>query len=187
MCWGDVVERYHFIFYAFWIALHNLSDSQWTLSDAWMLESAYIFFLSVGVECLIDWLKHSFILRYNRLTSSVYIDASKALLRHAAEGSMTQASRKMSDSLGFLPLPFVCLSFFLGWGILPPSYLHFTRLLLLYSILFLCRLLVLFILYLISIFFIEISPPSTANSLSNSSSSPSPSPQKVLEKSSSTT
>lgn len=87
---ADIVERFHILLFLILIGTEGLRRDGGF--DNWVYSALTI----VISEVIVDWLKHAFITKFNRIPLSVY-GHFKAVLRHDITSSRTRSQRKVLD------------------------------------------------------------------------------------------
>ena len=68
-------------------------------------------------ECVVDWIKHAFITKFNKIPPSVYSEYSNHLCSKMIGKGRTgflDSSHNISRAIGFVPFPLGCIvSFFI--------------------------------------------------------------------------
>lgn len=140
---SDIIERFQMFLFLLMIFLRNLLElyprSHWAAWDQLSLSSLeslvelfgqlltpiLIVWLS---EILVDWLKHSFIAKFNGIDSKIYYDCRESLQRNlmglgivttlnrseqmlpsSGPKTFVKASNYIAKRIGFISLPLVCL------------------------------------------------------------------------------
>ncbi|EDQ89675.1 uncharacterized protein MONBRDRAFT_32336 [Monosiga brevicollis MX1] len=107
----DLRERFLLIMILVMIATRNLAEVNWNvhhLTD-WLI---YKIVFVMSSEMVVDTIKHTFLMRFNDMPTSVFHDFEAQLCRDLVEGQELSAplrSRKLEYRLGFTPLPIACL------------------------------------------------------------------------------
>ena len=107
---SDIVERFHILLFLVLIGTEGLRRDggfeNWVYSALTILIS----------EVVVDWLKHAFITKFNRIPLSVY-GQFNAVLRHDLTSSRTRSQRKVLDHthllsrrLGLPNIPLACVT-----------------------------------------------------------------------------
>ena len=70
MTCADVRERFHLFWLLYVVLIRNLSQRDWSVEavDDILPYMAII----IGVEFIIDWMKHAFIVKFNNLSVDIY-------------------------------------------------------------------------------------------------------------------
>jgi len=145
---SDVVERFQLSVYLSIVLMQFIFvlKVEWTIDE--LSELGLSFGLILAAELFVDWIKHSFIIKFNRIQPSIYgtfvqilcADArrpsealspkSREMAARAAmadDGQMTspgEFSTPVAGRMGFVPLPLLCLVVrVLGHDVAPRVYL----------------------------------------------------------------
>ena len=145
---SDVVERFQLSVYLSIVLMQFIFvlKVEWTIDE--LSELGLSFGLILAAELFVDWIKHSFIIKFNRIQPSIYgtfvlilcADArrpsealspkSREMAARAAtadDGQMTspgEFSTPVAGRMGFVPLPLLCLVVrVLGHDVVPRVYL----------------------------------------------------------------
>lgn len=108
---ADVRERFHYCVWFSIIVCRNMNESGWNLDDLQtiLIDVTYILLAEVAV----DWIKHSFITKFNVIPSNVYEEytvsiAYDLLLCHQGKNT-SDYSDLLSRRMGLTPIPLSCL------------------------------------------------------------------------------
>lgn len=118
---SDMVERFQLCIFVAIVCVQNFSDLQWNLSKYWigqMLQSTFTILLS---ECLVDWVKHCFITRFNHFTPDVYQFFKELLTFDVIDNKSFFDAYLISKRIGFVPLPLACLVLRMFGKLIPSS------------------------------------------------------------------
>jgi hypothetical protein len=116
---NDIVERFQHIFFGLLILLQ-------TIVNDGNVETVCIYIGSIiGMEILVDSVKHIFLLKFNGIPASVFRKYKQVLCKDWSEGmiSSTSAHDRITSRIGFVALPYVALVYF-KFAVYP-SYLCF--------------------------------------------------------------
>jgi transmembrane anterior posterior transformation protein 1 len=109
---SDMVERFQLFIFLGIIMAHNLNDISWSLTRETLEGALWVILTVWAMEVLVDWIKHAFITKFNRINSDVYSKFSKIIAteivrtkRHA----IPDTSHNISRRIGFVPLPLACV------------------------------------------------------------------------------
>ncbi|CAH8291372.1 unnamed protein product [Schistosoma intercalatum] len=104
---ADVRERFHYCVWFSIIVCRNMNESGWNLDDLQtiLIDVTYILLAEVAV----DWIKHSFITKFNVIPSNVYEEytvsiAYDLLLCHQGKNT-SDYSDLLSRRMGLTPIP----------------------------------------------------------------------------------
>ena len=107
---ADIVERFNIFLFLVLIGTEGLRRDGGF--ENWVYSAAII----VISEVIVDWLKHAFITKFNRIPLSVY-GQFNAVLRHDLTSSRTRSQRKVLDHthllsrrLGLPNIPLACVT-----------------------------------------------------------------------------
>ncbi|KAA3672169.1 uncharacterized protein DEA37_0008886 [Paragonimus westermani] len=108
---ADVRERFHYGIWLFIVVCRNMTDTGWNLDDLWpMLVDVFCIFLA---EVAVDWIKHSFITKFNVIPSDVYKEYTVSIaydLLLCRQGKNTSDYFDLlSRRMGLTPIPLSCL------------------------------------------------------------------------------
>ncbi len=84
-----MVERFQLGVFLIIVTLQNLKDLEWTLTDYWILHMLTAVIICLVSECIVDWIKHAFITKFNRISPDVYHQFSASL-----KSAMLDTSKK---------------------------------------------------------------------------------------------
>jgi len=109
---ADILERFQLSFFLLIIGLRNLSEV-WSssLNDlprvlGELTGPLIVVYMS---EILVDWLKHSFITKFNHIHPDVYVRYMQILCRDFQFGDLIDRSPMVSRRIGFSSFPLCCL------------------------------------------------------------------------------
>ncbi|CAH8549912.1 unnamed protein product [Dicrocoelium dendriticum] len=108
---ADVRERFHYAIWLFIVVCRNMTDTGWNTDDLWsmMFDVSCIFLAEVAV----DWVKHSFITKFNVIPSDVYKEYTVSIaydLLLCRQGKNTaDYFDLLSRRMGLTPIPLSCL------------------------------------------------------------------------------
>eukprot|EP00937_MAST-01D_sp_MAST-1D-sp2_P000009 g9.t1 len=119
---ADIVERFKLIIFLLLILFLNFSThvsvgggsgSQQGAHDDWSGNFAYFASAVLVAEVVVDWVKHAFITKFNKIRPSVYRSFSASLCRDLVSrcrgDSMLDHTHAVSRRLGLVALPLACL------------------------------------------------------------------------------
>lgn len=119
---SDAVERFQILVFIAIVCVHNLNDLSWQLAEDTLWNIAYIVFVVAGMEVLVDWLKHAFITRFNKMQSSVFPHFSRIIAMGVIQqDDIPDACYSTSKRIGFVSLPLATVVFRVFAGIAPFS------------------------------------------------------------------
>lgn len=103
---SDIVERFQILVFLFIVFSNNLNDLSWKITQSTVEDIIYTFTLVIVMEILVDWLKHAFITRFNKMQSKIYdkfliVIASTVLNQNNVPDPCFSTSKR----IGFVPLP----------------------------------------------------------------------------------
>lgn len=128
---ADVLERFQLFLYLFLIGFRNLNEVRCTLDWFYIYDGLLIpLGMVFGSEILVDWLKHSFITKFNHIRPDVYsrfIDTLTKDFELASGSTMVDQSPIVSRRIGFSSLPLVCLFVRIVWQTLMASEMTWAR------------------------------------------------------------
>eukprot|EP01135_Chromosphaera_perkinsii_P005232 Nk52_evm1s327 gene=Nk52_evmTU1s327 len=116
MSCADIVERFNMFIFLLIISLRNLGELNWSLS--YFVGHMLIHILTVFVsELVVDWIKHAFITKFNKITSEVYSKYKLVLANDLASSRRNSTyqtdvmdhAHVVSRRIGFIPLPLACV------------------------------------------------------------------------------
>jgi len=108
----DILERFQLLAYVFLISVNNFRMEFWSFDINVLPSILYVLMIIWGTEHLVDWTKHAFVIKFNRISPNVY---SKYRYILASDVSDTRKEgyllsiQNVCRRLGFVPLPFCCL------------------------------------------------------------------------------
>uniref|UniRef100_A0A7S2G4J5 Protein TAPT1 homolog n=1 Tax=Haptolina brevifila TaxID=156173 RepID=A0A7S2G4J5_9EUKA len=137
---SDVVERFQVSIYLSIVALQSIFVQKDALSNSELNELGISFAMIVASEFTVDWIKHAFIIKFNRISPTVYGAFLRILCADACRpagddnrprspttrptwGSPSEHSAPVASRMGFVPVPLLCLVLrVLGHDVLPRIY-----------------------------------------------------------------
>jgi hypothetical protein len=105
---SDMVERFQLFVFLGIVTAHNLNDLSWTVTHDTLEAGFYVICLVWLMEILVDWIKHAFITKFNRIDALVYNKFYKIIAReiiNTKRQSTPDTSHNISRRIGFVPLP----------------------------------------------------------------------------------
>lgn len=119
---SDTVERFQLLVFLVIVCVHNLNDLSWQLTQDTIWNIAYIVLIVAGMEVIVDWLKHAFITRFNKMQSSIFLNFSKIIAMGVVQqDDIPDACYTTSKRIGFVSLPLACVVFRVFVGVAPIS------------------------------------------------------------------
>jgi hypothetical protein len=109
---SDMVERFQLLIFLAIVTAHNLNDLSWNVTHDTLEEGIYVISLVWMMEVLVDWIKHAFITKFNRIDAHVYSKFYKIIAReiiNTKRQSIPDTSHNISRRIGFVPLPLAVL------------------------------------------------------------------------------
>lgn len=110
---SDAKERFHYVLLLTIVCIRNMTEVAWNIEHLWvLLPDAFLVLLS---ECMVDWGKHAFVLKFNEIHADIYSEFKVKLALDMASSRQNQAFTDHSDlvsrRMGLTPLPLACLLF----------------------------------------------------------------------------
>jgi hypothetical protein len=109
---NDILERFQLFIYLCIVTANNLNDLDWAFTPNVIYSCTYVALIVLGSEYLVDWIKHSFILKFNGIRADIYSKFTKILshdiLNSRKEGFL-DPSQNVARRIGFISLPLCCL------------------------------------------------------------------------------
>ncbi|KAK6185588.1 hypothetical protein SNE40_007789 [Patella caerulea] len=108
---GDIKERFHYAILLSVVFIRNMTEFSWNPDHVWViLPDALLVLLS---EFIVDWVKHAFVLKFNKISSEVYqeftYNLASDMISSRQKSAFTDHSDLLSRKMGFTPLPLGCL------------------------------------------------------------------------------
>jgi len=129
---SDMVERFQLTVFLLIIAVQNMSELMWHITPKYLYELLEVTLTIFISECIVDWIKHCFITKFNRISSDCYCQFITILYedlscsRQTNNRTPTEESTskiKLKDSSNNISLPFMDYSYIisrrLGFAPLP--------------------------------------------------------------------
>ena len=109
-----MLERFQLLVFLMMIALYNLNSYSWTLSRAVLEEVGIMVFVVWMMEVVVDWMKHAFVIKFNRIHSPTYFKFGTVLATEVIHASHQgpESSYNVPRRIGFVSIPLVCLVWF---------------------------------------------------------------------------
>ncbi len=118
---SDVVERFELsVFMCILIAQNGTEIGMGTAAFyEWLRKAASVACLMYASECLVDWLKHGFIIKFNMIDPGIYavyhLILCVDITREADPSASMSSMRTMLRRFGFVPIPLVALCIRVLW------------------------------------------------------------------------
>ncbi|KJE90280.1 hypothetical protein CAOG_08528 [Capsaspora owczarzaki ATCC 30864] len=114
MTCSDMVERFSLAVFLVMVAARNMSELGWDTS--YLVNTLLKDLIAVYIsECVLDWVKHAFITKFNKIDSSVYRKYKTILCKDLASSrhcnTMMDQSHRVARRIGFVALPLACVVF----------------------------------------------------------------------------
>lgn len=107
---SDIVERFQVFIFIFAVVGHNCSDLEWDVSIKWLSSMGYMLLAVYLSECLVDWVKHCFVCKFNSLPYPLYTRFRSILAADFIAGGLRLDNNyAVSQRVGFISLPLACL------------------------------------------------------------------------------
>ena len=117
---SDTVERFQLLVFILIICVHNLNDLSWQLSQDTLWNIAYVIAIVAGMEIIVDWLKHAFITRFNKMQSSIFQHFERIIaLAVIQQDNIPDSCYTTSKRIGFVSIPLACVVFRVFVGVAP--------------------------------------------------------------------
>lgn len=104
---SDVRERFHLTVLLLIVAIQTMREFSWKSEQFFVMLPDCIWVLFV--ECLVDWIKHAFITRFNEIPTDVYKEYTTSLAYDMTQTRQKHAFSDHSDlvarRMGFIPFP----------------------------------------------------------------------------------
>merc|ERR1711988_1044901 len=96
------------------IGIQNCADMNWEISQDYIQHMVYLILGVLCSECLVDWIKHCFVSKFNGIHPEVYLhilEVLRADIRKssASKGQWLISSRRVASRVGFVPIPIASL------------------------------------------------------------------------------
>lgn len=122
---NDMVERFQLFIFLFMVIVHNLNDASWQMSYQIAIDIIYVITLVFILEVIVDWIKHSFIIKFNILKPNVYIKFSRIIssevITYNHKRMVIDRSCNTARRIGYHPLPVASVILRLFIGVAPIS------------------------------------------------------------------
>jgi len=124
---SDVVERFELSVFMIILIIQNTAAIGLGTQAAldWLQRACYVGLLLGGSECIVDWLKHGFIIKFNMVDPGIYEVYHLILC-----GDVTNEARPSSDvpslrttlrRFGFIPIPLAAIVLRVVWDAVAPN------------------------------------------------------------------
>lgn len=111
MSCSDARERHHLLVLLMIVMLQTMKQYNWSEEQFYVLLPDCL--LILGTEIFVDWLKHSFVTRFNEIGCEVYREYAVTLAYDLVSSKLKRAYADHSDlvsrRMGFIPLPLAVL------------------------------------------------------------------------------
>eukprot|EP00557_Chaetoceros_sp_GSL56_P003288 CAMPEP_0176499868 /NCGR_PEP_ID=MMETSP0200_2-20121128/13190_1 /TAXON_ID=947934 /ORGANISM="Chaetoceros sp., Strain GSL56" /LENGTH=849 /DNA_ID=CAMNT_0017898383 /DNA_START=482 /DNA_END=3031 /DNA_ORIENTATION=- len=108
---SDICERFKLVLFLGLVLLLNCT--QGGMNQEMVNDYIYMSFVIMGAEMVCDWIKHSFITKFNFIKSSVYLDYSLVLAGDVTgighESMHIEHTHAVVKRLGFAQIPLICV------------------------------------------------------------------------------
>jgi hypothetical protein len=91
----DMVERFQLVIFLVIVTLQNFKDLEWNLTDYWIYHMIEAIGICLASECVVDWIKHAFITKFNKIPPDVYPQFSKSLKNEVLNTSRQSVSSQV--------------------------------------------------------------------------------------------
>eukprot|EP00033_Pygsuia_biforma_P006085 GCRY01006757.1.p1 GENE.GCRY01006757.1~~GCRY01006757.1.p1 ORF type:complete len:509 (+),score=109.94 GCRY01006757.1:130-1656(+) len=110
---SDMVERFQTSIFILLIAIQNWSEHGWETDSEFLQQLGYALGMIAVSEVGIDWVKHAFITKFNRIKPVTYARMATILSRDVInarrEHTFLDHTHTISKRIGFVSLPMACL------------------------------------------------------------------------------
>eukprot|EP01104_Vermistella_antarctica_P012148 TRINITY_DN346_c0_g1_i1.p2 TRINITY_DN346_c0_g1~~TRINITY_DN346_c0_g1_i1.p2 ORF type:complete len:631 (+),score=115.81 TRINITY_DN346_c0_g1_i1:507-2399(+) len=113
---SDMVERFQISIFLLIIVMQNSADVDWQFGQPHIFSHLFAVAQVWILECVVDWIKHGFVSKFNRISPEVYNKFQRILRadlvggsRHFNRGRWMENSQLVTRRIGFVPLPLGCL------------------------------------------------------------------------------
>ncbi|ESO95163.1 hypothetical protein LOTGIDRAFT_82778, partial [Lottia gigantea] len=108
---GDIKERFHWALLLSIVFIRNMTEFSWNPDHVWViLPDALLVFVA---EFVVDWIKHAFVTKFNKIPSEVYqeftYNLATDMISSRQKSAFTDHSDLLSRKMGFTPIPLGCL------------------------------------------------------------------------------
>jgi len=114
---SDSVERFTICMYLLIVLVQFVFVQKEELTTSRLQDFAKSLAMICGCELLVDWIKHAFVTKFNRLRPDVYAKFIRILCADTAASAASQEPLSaVSSRMGFVPLPLFCLVVRVIWN-----------------------------------------------------------------------
>lgn len=109
---ADSVERFQLFLYLLVVTLQFLFVQKAEHSAERLQELGGSLLMVLAGEMVVDWIKHSFVIKFNRMRPEVYSKFMHILCADASQqagGSKSDPLAAVATRMGFVPIPLLCL------------------------------------------------------------------------------
>jgi hypothetical protein len=109
---SDILERFQLLSYVVLIAVNNWTHGVWALDSSSIPQFFYVLLAIWGTEHLVDWTKHSFIAKFNKIPAFSYHKFRVVLYSDVIDARKIGSLDPIQNTarrLGFIPFPLCCL------------------------------------------------------------------------------
>uniref|UniRef100_A0A7S3T3N3 Uncharacterized protein n=1 Tax=Emiliania huxleyi TaxID=2903 RepID=A0A7S3T3N3_EMIHU len=108
---ADAVERFNLSMYLLIVLVQFVFVQKEELTAARLHEVSHAFLMICVCEIMVDWIKHAFVTKFNRMRPDVYAKFTRILCADTAASATTQEPlANVAARMGFVPLPLFCLA-----------------------------------------------------------------------------
>ena len=69
---ADIVERFQLVIFLSLVTVQNVSKDGYNLNKAWLQDWGNMVVIVWCTEYVVDWIKHAFVTKFNKIDPSVY-------------------------------------------------------------------------------------------------------------------
>ncbi len=106
---ADAVERFQLVIYLLIVAIQFLFVQKEELTTVRINSLVMALLQIILCEIVIDWIKHAFVLKFNRVSPKIYSKFSRILGVDSIKSARTDQLAALTARFGFTPMPLFCL------------------------------------------------------------------------------
>jgi hypothetical protein len=120
---ADMVERFQMIVCLSLVTLQNMSKDSNMYKAEWVQSWFTMVVIVWLTEHLVDWVKHSFVTKFNKIEPEVYDRYREVIWEHVCNAWRLRQPHRVAKHVGFVSLPLACVAARVVQHSLPPSWL----------------------------------------------------------------
>ena len=118
---ADIVERFQLVIFLMLVTIQNISKDGYNLNKAWLADWGNMVLVVFVTEYLVDWIKHAFVTKFNKVDPEVYNRYRSVLWEHFCDAWKLRQPHRVTKHIGFVSLPISCVTLRVVTHALPPE------------------------------------------------------------------